>query len=254
MPTALSTTKRKFHKLLDSISNTSSSSSSPFQQDRSNASSVTLPPPAASSTESPLKKPRFTRPVSAYAGSSTAAQLRLVSNTRRPVSIAAENASKAGSVSANSPVQTRQAPDQLPNFAPWDRGQFLSRLKTFRHVDKWIGKPDQINEVEWAKHGWSCVGKETVGCIGGCNKEVVIELEDEYVEGKEGEEEEVEREWRQEAQNELITRYAEMISTAHEGGCLWRRRGCDGKHSFRRWRGDLTQESRHNPTAACHTV
>ena len=36
-------------------------------------------------------------------------------------------------------------------------------------------------------------------------------------------------EWREDAQRQLVDRYAEMISTAHEEGCLWRRRGCDGK-------------------------
>ena len=74
-----------------------------------------------------------------------------------------------------------------PNFAPWNRAQFLERLKSFRHVDKWMGKPEKINEVQWAKRGWICVGKERVGCVGGCGKEVVIKLVDDDGEARERE-------------------------------------------------------------------
>lgn len=124
-----------------------------------------------------------------------------------------------------------------PNYAPWDRAQFQERLKSYRHVDKWMGKPEEINEVQWAKRGWSCVGKETVGCAGGCGKEVVITLESsredkENVNQKTLEREEVdedEDDWREKAQAQLVEKYAEMIATAHDEGCLWRRRGCDGK-------------------------
>lgn len=126
-----------------------------------------------------------------------------------------------------------------PNFAPWDRGQFLERLKTYRHVDKWTGKPERINEVQWAKRGWSCVGKERVGCVGGCGKEVVIILEDgredrqdtdetQDSEKRPSDEEEDEDEWREKAQEQLVEKYAEMVVTSHESGCLWRRKGCDG--------------------------
>ena len=119
---------------------------------------------------------------------------------------------------------------KAPNFTPWDRGQFLERLKTFRHVDRWMSKPEPVNEVQWAKRGWRCVGKERVGCVGGCGKEVVIKLE-EYPEdsgnestdfGQEGED------WRKNAQDQLVERYSVMIVSEHEEGCLWRKRGCDG--------------------------
>ncbi|KAL8846704.1 MAG: hypothetical protein Q9221_008232 [Calogaya cf. arnoldii] len=122
-----------------------------------------------------------------------------------------------------------------PNFAPWDRNLFLSRLETFRHVDKWMSKPDEINEVQWAKRGWTCVGKETVGCVGGCGNEVVISLEpsreeEKPFEGLETSDEAVDDyyDWRNEAQKELVKRYTEMIVTEHDEGCLWRRKGCDG--------------------------
>ena len=105
-------------------------------------------------------------------------------------------------------------------------------------------KPDEINEVEWAKRGWSCVGKERVRCVGGCEKEVVILLEgdarrksatenDEKKDDEEGEGSD-EEEWRAEAQKVLVERYREMITSAHEGSCLWRRKGCDGTSKCQR--------------------
>ena len=104
-----------------------------------------------------------------------------------------------------------------------------------------MGKPDKINEVQWAKRGWTCVGRDRVGCVGGCGSEVVIKLEkdqehqmsDEFDEenqhqdgeaSAEGEDED----WRQSAQEQLVDKYAEMIITEHGGGCPWRRKGCDG--------------------------
>ena len=147
--------------------------------------------------------------------------------------------SSLGQSSPSSHNKERKA----PNFAPWDRYQFLERLATFRHVDKWIGKPERINEVQWAKRGWTCVGKERVGCVGGCGREVVIKLEEELVERDERDdgaggaerqdnevsEDETADDWRENAQEQLVDKYAEMIVTEHGGGCLWRRKGCDGK-------------------------
>lgn len=98
-----------------------------------------------------------------------------------------------------------------------------------------MSKPDQINEVQWAKRGWSCVGKERVGCVGGCGREVVIKLEDDVVQvhendtTEETDEQEDEDDWREKAQQQLVEKYAEMIATEHEASCLWRRKGCDGK-------------------------
>lgn len=215
MPLALSTSKRKFHKILDSISNASNTSLPP-QHDTKNASTTTLP----ASIESPAKRVKAFRPVSAFVPSSTRAH---ITPSRHSMII-------------QKPTTTTVAMNverKLPNFAPWDREQFLDRLKTFRHVDKWMSKPEQITEVQWAKRGWSCVGKERVGCVGGCETELVIKLEDEHdipTEGEpieEGEDEKDDDDWRDKAHEQLVEKYAEMITTAHEGGCLWRRKGCD---------------------------
>lgn len=102
-----------------------------------------------------------------------------------------------------------------------------------------MGKPDAINEVQWAKRGWSCVGKDRVKCVGGCGKEIVVKVEDEWKLDEEprGEEEASEgnedgQDWRNDAREELVLKYVEMIISGHDGGCLWRRRGCDGIRSF----------------------
>lgn len=225
--TALSTTKRKFHKILDSISNASSTSlATKSNHDKYNTSTTTLP----ATMDPPAKKPRIARPASAYVPPSTRILASQSPNLR------------AAAVTAKQPtpmIATMNEERKTPNFAPWDRGQFLERLKTYRHVDKWMGKPERINEVQWAKRGWSCVGKERVGCVGGCGKEVVITLEssreempdDEETQDTEerpSDEQEDEDEWREKAQEQLVEKYAEMIVTSHDGGCLWRRKGCDG--------------------------
>lgn len=127
-----------------------------------------------------------------------------------------------------------------PAYAPWDRPQFLSRLKTFRFVDKWSAKPSAVNEVIWAKRGWVCVDKNRVRCTV-CSREVVVKIdadddglfEDQDgddivmgdVEGMEGER--LKRESRRRMQKEMVDRYRGMVITEHEDWCLWRRRGCD---------------------------
>lgn len=103
-------------------------------------------------------------------------------------------------------------------------------------MDRWTSKPAKINEVQWAKRGWSCVGQDCVGCVGGCGIRVVITLEDDAKSEvdslyEDREDKEDEQEWRDSAQKELVEKYSEMIVTKHADGCLWRRRGCDGKIS-----------------------
>ncbi|KAF8471281.1 C3HC zinc finger-like-domain-containing protein [Kalaharituber pfeilii] len=121
-----------------------------------------------------------------------------------------------------------------PAYAPWDRPQFLSRLKTFRFVDKWTAKPAPVNEVVWAKRGWVCVDKNRVRCTV-CSREVVVKIEtDEAAEADDDdttmvdmERERLKREGRKRMQQEIVDRYRGMVVIEHEEYCLWRRRGCD---------------------------
>lgn len=96
-----------------------------------------------------------------------------------------------------------------------------------------MGKPEKVNEVQWARRGWSCIGKERVGCVGGCGKEAVVQLEEDGTAGQERSDEmsaeaEDQGNWREDAQDELCMKYAEIIITGHDINCLWRIRGYDG--------------------------
>ncbi len=208
---ALSTTKRKFTRLLDSIS------------------APSAPPSPQPSGDRPVKKPRTVpkpRPQSAYVSSSPHLSALLASQSRT---------SLAG---ADSDV-----PHKLPEYTPWSRTQFLARLETYsKSVLDFSPKPDAINEVAWAKRGWTRVAPETVGC-GACGKRVVVDVKerastDEDVERTEedignGEEYEEEMEWKRQAQTELIRRYEGLVINGHGEDCLWRIKGCDGKSSVR---------------------
>ncbi|KAL8832282.1 MAG: hypothetical protein Q9170_004939 [Blastenia crenularia] len=215
MPYALSTTKRKFHDILESIANPPAPTSLDTNNKQHNASTTTLP-----SAHEPLaKRLKYARPTSTPL-------LHTLTHTMRSAS--------TGTMTRNITPSTSIQEKKPPNFAPWDRNQFLCRLETFRHVDKWMSKPDPINEVQWAKRGWTCVGKERVGCVGGCGNEVIISLEPsreerQSIDGTDPSEEAADDDydWREEAQKELVVRYTEMIVTEHDEGCLWRRRGCD---------------------------
>ncbi|KAI9847507.1 MAG: hypothetical protein M1837_002408 [Sclerophora amabilis] len=202
-------TKRKFHTLLNSLTNNASSTSLSSNRHPKTASSTTL----SANVESASKKRRIDRPRSTI----------LEPSSRRKPGHTIENSPREGGAGSNT---TGESSTKLPNYAPWDRGQFLDRLKTFRHVEKWDTKPLKVNEVQWAKRGWRCVGRERVGCVGGCGKEVYIKLSRASDEGTDPEDVE-ENDWAVGADETLINRYAEMIVTEHDGNCLWRRRGCD---------------------------
>ncbi|KAH0545222.1 hypothetical protein FGG08_000676 [Glutinoglossum americanum] len=200
-------TKRKFHNILSSLTGNGSTTSLSGVRQSTNASTTTLP----ADIESRSKKRRvIARPRS-----------EIASRADRP---------KTSDAPAAAATQSSLEHKPVPNYAPWDRNQFLQRLKTFRHVDKWSAKPTAVNEVQWARRGWSCVGKEMVRCVGGCGKEALVKLETERSSKiqhmEEGENEEDEG-WDVGVGEEIVRRYADMIITEHDESCLWRVRGCD---------------------------
>ncbi|MCJ1478415.1 hypothetical protein MMC13_007095 [Lambiella insularis] len=210
MTYALTTTKRKFHRLLDSISNSSTpslTSKTPFDD----STTTTL-------IESPAKKPRLirpTRPTSAYVSTTTPKTHGLPE--------------KAQSMRDDSrQMSSEEKKNKKPNYTPWDRNDFLERLKTFQDTYNWRDKPEKVNEVQWAKRGWRCVGRNRVACAG-CGKQAVIILEHDEPMPHRSEEasDDGEVEWRDTAQEELVEQYAQMIVNAHSEDCLWRVRGCD---------------------------
>lgn len=72
----------------------------------------------------------------------------------------------------------------LSRYSPGDRDDLLKRLATFQEITDWTPKPDRVNEVEWAKRGWVCQGKERVRCLL-CHRELVVNLNRKAVAGKE---------------------------------------------------------------------
>ncbi|KAK6200640.1 3'(2'),5'-bisphosphate nucleotidase [Pestalotiopsis sp. IQ-011] len=108
-----------------------------------------------------------------------------------------------------------------PKYCPGDREQLIRRLGTFQELTQWTPKPDKVNEIEWAKRGWVCRGKETVQCTL-CHKEAVVKMSKKEADGREtpvlgG----------SELEQALVKRFAELIIDAHQDDCLWRKRGCD---------------------------
>ncbi|KAI1178359.1 C3HC zinc finger-like-domain-containing protein [Nemania sp. FL0916] len=108
-----------------------------------------------------------------------------------------------------------------PKYCPSDRDELIRRLGTFQELTEWTPKPDRVNEIEWAKRGWICQGKERVRCTL-CHKELVVKTNTRTVEGKEapvvvG----------SDVEHGLAKRFSELIIEAHEEDCLWRRHGCD---------------------------
>ncbi|POS87749.1 hypothetical protein EPUL_000520 [Erysiphe pulchra] len=109
----------------------------------------------------------------------------------------------------------------MPMYVPWDRDEFLKRLKTFSSISHWTPKPAAVNEVEWAKRGWICQKFERVRCCS-CNVEIVVKLNRREVNGKE------EPVYVAHAiEKSLVEKYVQLIVTSHKKNCLWRKRGCD---------------------------
>lgn len=108
-----------------------------------------------------------------------------------------------------------------PKYCPGDRDELLKRLATFQELTDWTPKPDSVNEVQWARRGWICNGKERVRCTL-CNKELVVKLNKKEVDGKE-----VAVLVASEIEEAMVQKYLELMVTSHGEDCLWRKRGCE---------------------------
>lgn len=148
MSYALESKKRKFHRVLESISKPNGTP---------NTSKPTTAAPAAQDrlpANLSIKKVRLT----SNDNSDLASVRNSILKTPRPISASSS---------------------KRPTFAPWDRECFLERLETFRRVDRWTSKPAPVNEVQWAKHGWICTEVMRVSCVSSCGGSVVVKLPDE---------------------------------------------------------------------------
>ncbi|KAL2354808.1 C3HC zinc finger-like-domain-containing protein [Cryomyces antarcticus] len=192
MAVALTTSKRKFNKLLDSLTSSSQTSLATIQD--------------VPSTSTPqAKRPRSsTESFNSIRSTST-------SVTTRPIA-------KLKSTVADTP------PRPAPNYAPWNQAAFLARLKTFSDVKTWSPKPDSINEVVWAKRGWICEALNRVACKGGCEARLVVQLRPKR-KNADGEDIDGSEDYSTEVEDELVQRYERLIEEGHAEDCLWRRAG-----------------------------
>ncbi|KAJ6072934.1 hypothetical protein N7467_011019 [Penicillium canescens] len=198
----LESKKRKFHRILDSISKP--------QQPEPTPTPSPAPPMTARervAANLSIKKVRLS--------SNDRSELASVRNSIQKISRPANRTSSASSASSN----------KRPTFVPWDRERFLERLETFRRVDRWTSKPAPINEVQWAKHGWICTDSKRVTCVSECGGAVVIKLPDE-IDELDGFDSEKVRE-RNEVRATLVDQYAKMLVESHGESCPWRQKSCD---------------------------
>lgn len=116
---------------------------------------------------------------------------------------------------------SKESKTEPAKYCPGDRDELIRRLGTYQELTEWTPKPDKVNEIEWAKRGWVCQGKERVQCTL-CHKELVVKTNKREVDGKE-----VPVISGSDIEEALVKRFVELIIDAHQEDCLWRKRGCD---------------------------
>lgn len=232
-----STVKRKFNALLQGIGNRPSTehttdssfspaepASSPASQRSSFSTSRTMP---SDSTLDLHKKRRVGGPASTPTKHGT---LQTADMRSSPASIRSVPQTTISNVTLRkwTPGGASSAPDKEgrpppPKYCPGDRDQLLRRLATFQELTDWTPKPDRVSEVEWAKRGWACHGKERVKCTL-CGRELVVKVNRKEVDGQE-----IAVLIASEIAESVVDKYVELIVGSHAEDCLWRKKGCDGK-------------------------
>lgn len=167
----MNATKRKFNALLQGLSNPRSSTSegSPKSMNGDSRRGAS----AAASQDALLQKRRRL----GFPESTAPTIYSLSPNTASTVSgvVLRRSGTEKGGKSSK---------DALAKYCPGDRAELLKRLATFQELTDWTPKPDRVNEVEWAKRGWICQGKEKVRCVL-CHKELIVKLNRKEVDGEE---------------------------------------------------------------------
>lgn len=149
-------------------------------------------------------------------------------------------------------VNSRPAASSPAKYCPGDRSELLKRLATFQEITDWTPKPDKLSEVEWAKRGWICQGKEKVRCVL-CHKELLVKLDRKDSDSSEQSilntseiGERLQSPWFDrhfadfiDSAEALVDKYSDLIVALHQQDCLWRKRGCGGRN-----RSDLNLNSR----------
>ncbi|KAL2194324.1 C3HC zinc finger-like-domain-containing protein [Corynascus similis CBS 632.67] len=234
-----STVKRKFNALLQGIGNrppseyhTDRESLDPVSSPVSQRSSPHLSGTMAGDSSSSLdlqKKRRLGGPTttpSKYANAlqttpmrSSPASIRSVPPTTTTISNVTLRKWTPGSGSPAPDARDGLPPP--PKYCPGDRDQLLRRLATFQELTDWTPKPERVSEIEWAKRGWVCQGKERVRCTL-CGRELAVKVNRKEVDGKE-----IAVMIASEVAESVVDTYVVLIVEAHAEDCLWRKRGCD---------------------------
>jgi hypothetical protein len=243
-----SNVKRKFNALLQGIGNRPSTehgspdrsslslaepASSPASQRSSYSTSRTMP---NDSTLDLHKKRRVGGPTStptkhgslqtAVDMRSSPASIRSVPPTATTATTTISNVTlRKWTPGRGSPAPDREGRPPPPKYCPGDRDQLLRRLATFQELTDWTPKPDRVSEIEWAKRGWACHGKERVKCTL-CGRELVVKVNRKEVDGQE-----IAVLIASEIAESVVDKYVELIVESHAEDCLWRKKGCDGRRS-----------------------
>ena len=163
MEISINTSKRKFHSLLDNISNTARNDLA--SKHGKNEQSI---------RDRPVKRSRLGQS-QLQKDSGTIRVAKLKSNADEDRTL---RQNQHNQYSHEKPITSIDESDKLPAgaYAPWSREAFLKRLNTFTDPNIWSLKPEAINELQWAKRGWICEDKETVACKGLCEQRLAIDL------------------------------------------------------------------------------
>lgn len=164
----MNATKRKFNALLNGIGNKSTTSLS--SKEVNNASQTDLT--TATGADSHTKKRRISDSNSVSSQKISQIKSKLLA---RPSAMPHKKSASLAAAAHDT---------DIPKYAPWDRTEFLKRLKSFSNITDWTPKPARVNEVEWAKRGWVCQKFERVRCSL-CNVEILVKLNRKEVDGKE---------------------------------------------------------------------
>ncbi|KAL5544682.1 hypothetical protein UlMin_008466 [Ulmus minor] len=65
--------------------------------------------------------------------------------------------------SSSNVIQVRPALSEAPLCRPWDRGDLMRRLATFKSMI-WFAKPEVVSALNCARRGWVCVDMDTIAC------------------------------------------------------------------------------------------
>ncbi|XXG96135.1 hypothetical protein Hte_002414 [Hypoxylon texense] len=233
MPT-MSATKRKFNALLQGIG-AKPAPQSPALDGLNNDSRSSLSLNRPSTPNSILASDDISTPSKAMAPSSVPATPSdfltkrrrvgvlesMTGNQKTPGTTISNVVLKKWTSAGNAISPSKESKTDAPKYCPGDRDELIRRLGTFQELTEWTPKPDKINEIEWAKRGWVCQGKERVRCTL-CHKELVVKTSKTEVDGKA-----VPVLAGSDIEEALVKRFILLIVDAHQEDCLWRKRGCD---------------------------